>query len=57
MPRNDSIIISIVDMDNIIALLANQQIKSGVIKIIDGGDVITVRDVNDFLIGHFAKTN
>ncbi len=57
MSRLDSITIPLVDLDNLIQLIADKKPAGGIIRVIDSGaDYWTVRDTSDFLIGTIQKS-
>lgn len=57
MPRTDKITIPLVDLDNIIKIIADKKPAGGIVTIIDLGTHFTVRDAQDFLIGGIEKVN
>lgn len=57
MPKSDSITINLVDLDNIIHLIATKKPAGGAIKIITDANIIILRDKDDMLIGVLNQTN
>lgn len=56
MPLQDQITLQLTDLDNIVQAIIEKKPAGGIIRIIDNGAYLTLRDKDSFLISSIKKT-